>query len=437
MLKVSEHSEDCYKSEIDLFSVPPTQIAIESGSWDTIQPSDSFNKGNVVEFKIPKDSHHYIDLSQTQLYLKVRLSQGANQQNNVIPVNNFLHSLFEDITVRFNGTIVEQTGRTYPYRAYIEDLLNYDSESKSTFLQQQLFYKDEYTDTHTIEKFHETNNNGIARHNFVVNGMNPMIGFLHLDTFKMNRYLLNDVEVNLQMTRSPNNFNLIANQDGIYKVDFLSAYLKVRRIVLSPSIMLNHAMQLEKTTAKYPIKKVLVKQYNMSFNTNTNYVELCNGIIPSRVIIGFLKNKTMAGDITTNPYYFEHFNLSQISLRLASKLVPYTTPLLFEFAGPTTITDPNKNNILEGYNTLFTNIRHAGSDISYKDFINGYFLLCFDLSPDLCSDSHYNMLSDGKLELITQFQTADNANAISVVAYLEYDSIIEITKERNAIANYL
>jgi hypothetical protein len=47
------------------------------------------------------------------------------------------------------------------------------------------------------------------------------------------------------------------------------------------------------------------------------------------------------------------------------------------------------------------------------------------------------MLSDGKLELITQFTNPDNTNSISIIAYLEYDSIIEITKERNAIANYL
>ena len=46
-------------------------------------------------------------------------------------------------------------------------------------------------------------------------------------------------------------------------------YLKVRRVVVSPSIMLNHAMALEKTNAKYPIKKVLVKPITLNYGANS------------------------------------------------------------------------------------------------------------------------------------------------------------------------
>ena len=41
------------------------------------------------------------------------------------------------------STIVLQCQAMYQYRAYLEYLLNYDSESKNTFMQQQCFVKDE------------------------------------------------------------------------------------------------------------------------------------------------------------------------------------------------------------------------------------------------------------------------------------------------------
>ena len=117
MFKISDCSENCYKSELELFTLPPTQVAVESGVWDTIQPISGYEKNPVVEFKIPGDSVHYLDLSQTELYVRVKISNILNTETdfmyskstNGFPVNNFLHSLFQDVTVRFNSTIVEQS----------------------------------------------------------------------------------------------------------------------------------------------------------------------------------------------------------------------------------------------------------------------------------------------------------------------------------------
>ena len=64
MLKISDLSENCYKSELDLFSVPPTQKAVESGRWDTIIPQGGFEKNPNVDFRIPGDSLHYLDFNR-------------------------------------------------------------------------------------------------------------------------------------------------------------------------------------------------------------------------------------------------------------------------------------------------------------------------------------------------------------------------------------
>ena len=43
-----------------------------------------------------------------------------------------------------------------------------------------------------------------------------------------------------------------------------------------------------------------------------------------------------------------------------------------------------------------------------NNYKNGYYILAFHLSPDLCSEEHYSMLKDGCLELDFKFDTVEN-----------------------------
>ena len=60
----------------------------------------------------------------------------------VAPVNNWLHSLFSQVDVHLNDTLVTPSSNTYPFRAYVETLLSYGAEAKKTQLTSQLWYKD-------------------------------------------------------------------------------------------------------------------------------------------------------------------------------------------------------------------------------------------------------------------------------------------------------
>ena len=61
----------------------------------------------------------------------------------VDPVNNFLHSLFSQVDVTLNGTLITSSMNTYAYRAYLETLLSYGPAAKRSQLTASLFYKDE------------------------------------------------------------------------------------------------------------------------------------------------------------------------------------------------------------------------------------------------------------------------------------------------------
>ena len=481
MLKISDLSENCYKSELELFSLPPTQVAVESGMWDTIQPISGYEKNPSVEFKIPGDSLHYLDLSQTELYVRVKISNitpdttsefMVAKKVNGFPVNNFLHSLFQDVTVRFNSTIVEQSQSMYPYRAYLEDLLNYDGESKNTFLQRQCFFKDVQgqfenfrTDdrelsvvfpekqyaaegafmysntatepnqklkerTFTVNKGSKTQNDGAIQRRAFLRDSQLMKGKFHLDTFNMNRYLLNNVDVNISMKKSNKAFCILQDSDeDLFNIEFVSMYLKVRRIVVAPSIMFNHAMALEKTNAKYPIKKVLVKPIALEYNSNFQILtNVHSGIMPNRILLAFTSTNAQNGQYKLNPFNFKHFNMQSLSIKVASQNVPYSSPLEFR---------PSENyDIIEAYNSLFSGIREAPNDITYQDYKNGYFIFAFDLTPDLCSSEHYNILKDGNMEIALKFNNTSTNGAITMITYLEFDNVLEITKSRNILCNY-
>ena len=142
-----KNSSECSKSELDIFTIPPTQTSIEEGVWDTIQPHPNFRDSNTIRFDIPKNDSKYIDLSETTLHLNLKISKisdktGFTNDIKIAPVNNFMHSLFEQVQVKLNDKDVENTNKTYAYRAYFESLLCYGKEAKSTFLANQGWLKD-------------------------------------------------------------------------------------------------------------------------------------------------------------------------------------------------------------------------------------------------------------------------------------------------------
>lgn len=71
-------------------------------------------------------------------------SDGTNLDLNeaVVPVNNWLRSLFSQINVNLSNTLMTPSTNRYPYRAYIETALSYGYNIKQTQLMSQLWIKD-------------------------------------------------------------------------------------------------------------------------------------------------------------------------------------------------------------------------------------------------------------------------------------------------------
>jgi len=108
MSYIHEGSCECAKSELDLFSVPPTQTSIESGLLIEYRPISSITDGTPIEFENVSSGDDYIDFTNSYLHVKAKIQRADGTAlvaaDTVGPVNNCLHCLFSQVDVSLNGT---------------------------------------------------------------------------------------------------------------------------------------------------------------------------------------------------------------------------------------------------------------------------------------------------------------------------------------------
>jgi len=109
--------------------VPPTQTSIGQGSWIEYHPITGLADGSPIEFDVNANGEDCIDFANTLLYVRAKLTamDNANLAADAVvgSVNLFLHSMFTEVDISLNGTLITSSTNTYPYRAVLETLLSY------------------------------------------------------------------------------------------------------------------------------------------------------------------------------------------------------------------------------------------------------------------------------------------------------------------------
>ena len=436
MSLLHQSSSESLHTGLDLFSVWPTQTSIESGMYIEYLPLGSIGSANNIEFFInQKGSDEYIDLANTFLHVRAKVTDEKGEAiadgATVAPVNNFLHSLFSQVDISLNNTLVTPSENTYAYRAYIENTLNYDRTAKKSQLTSELYYRDS---SHFFDVGELTGkNSGFKTRAAVCAKSRPldMIGKLHCDIMNMSRYLINGVDVKFRLTRSNEVFHLFdSHENAMYKTSIEHISMFVRKIKLNPVVSLAHNKALETRTAKYPLKRVSIKTFSIpSGQLSTSKDNLFLAQLPTRLIVGFVDSDAFNGTYKKNPFNFKHQNLSYISLFIDGRQCP-TTPLTPNF----------KDHLFaRSYHRLYSELglatKNEGNYIEYRDFDGGNAFFAFDLSPSILDGNQCELIKSGNLRLELKFSEALPA-PIHVLVYGEIDSIIEINKAREVITDY-
>ena len=203
------------KSELDLFAVPPAQTSIEDGRCVEHQPLTSLDSGGPIEFVLPETGDANLHLANTYLLIRAKVVRGVGTDlaadTPVAPMNNWLHSLFSQVDVYLNDTLVTPSSNTYPFRAYVDTVLSYGAEAKNTQLTSQLWYK--VTAGHMDPTTADGGNTGLLerRRHISESRVVDMMGRLHVDLFLQDRFILNGVSVKIRLVRSKDAFSLMAD----------------------------------------------------------------------------------------------------------------------------------------------------------------------------------------------------------------------------------
>ena len=75
MAFLHHESQECTKSELDLFSIPATQASVTKGQWIEYRPLSNITDSGPIEFNVSGSGEEYLDLAKTQVFVKAKITK--------------------------------------------------------------------------------------------------------------------------------------------------------------------------------------------------------------------------------------------------------------------------------------------------------------------------------------------------------------------------
>ncbi len=377
-------------------------------------------------FDIPKASgRKLLDLSRAQLMIDIQCGRIGGTTKVQALANNMLHSMIENCIVKLNDDVLMDSNKNYNYSAYLLDLLDTTQEQKEGMMTAQCWYADTPKHFDVVEG---EKNKGFKTRQDLRDPILPLIGKLHSELFNQERYFINDVNINIELTLAKLPFYYMANETNPakYKMEIKDAKIYVPYVHVSEKTMDDLEEQLKKTPVLYPIQRIHTKSFPIDTkSTSVTIEEISRGQMPKKVIIGVVTDKRKAGNLKLNPFNFDggaaEFNITKMELNVDG--MPYAkralTPDFKKDYGKTYM------NFYESLN--FTQDGTNTPAIPMDDYKNGYCLFPFNLNPGCCSDPGV-FKKDGLLSLDIEFEKAPT-ETLQVIVLGVYDNTTSIDKD--------
>ncbi len=437
--RINENSAYSTKSELDLFTVPPTQVVTKNSQWEVVKLQNPCTDQGPYTFSVPSGPH-YLDLKKNYLHIKLQILH-ANEQNvvagdpRVVLINDIGSTLFAMMKIFVGRKLIESCD-LYHYRAYIEDLLNYGNDAVLSQLQTRHFFPD------TAGQMNETadvNTGATKRRNFFLAGQTvSIIAPLHASLFNQEKLFLSRAQIGIELERNLDAFVLLSPQqpaDGnapvAYKTKVKDMTFYVRKVELEDSVAIGIEHTLLSFAAKYPVRRSLVKSIHIaaagrSSPNNT----LFTGPLPNRVILGLIATGAYHGTLDSNPLNFSHNNVSRVKVIAGGTTYP-SHPLTFDYGNGA---------YQQGYYGLYDALGliddNKGLCFSMTDYPNGYCLYGIALGNDGEDSNYWNPIKDGSLSVDLEFSQNVPDGGLELIVYAEFDGLISITHERNVLLDY-
>ena len=452
-------SEEIINPGLKVFEVPPTDISIDAYRMVTIQPTTTGI--NPMEFIIPAlDDHVDLNRSYFTMDLRLKRSNAANLAGDqkLWVTNNLAHTIIKQIDLRLNGTLISPQSDTYPYKAYLETLMNYNrEEGKSVLRPQGWFNALDFPPQWTANNTDTTANGGAghakyqalsANHKpalaqsktetaYYYGGARHSLVFQpHLEAFHTGGILVPGVEIKLKFHfNSPNLFLNGVGLAGRLLEGDIQLQFHLCQLHLNEDVFkdISEKRHTERELAKYPTVRSEIRTFNMVGTlTRLDIPNLFQNRIPDRMIVGLLGSRGFNGDVTRDPFCFQKFGLRSIRQMVRGEEYPYETLELnhgdgardalgyFRFIQASGAWQKKQGNLVQQDDW--------GQDKNCTLFM-------FDNVANGRADARtLNPKQSGDLQLILEFEAAPNIN-ITVLVYAEFENLLEIDSNGAVLYN--
>ena len=409
---------DHHQEDMSLFVPAPSDTSAVSREWIEFRPVNQVTNTSVLDFNIPAQTSSYVDLMKSVLNVKVKLVKGDNSDPDgevLAPVNLTLHSIFRQADVTFQQTPLSHTGVNYPYKAYIDTILNTSENEQKGILTSQFFYKD--TGNLDTNDAKTGNNEGLkTRYLKTQNGkIIDMEGPLRLDMFQQSKLLVNGVSIGLKLWQNHDPFRIMTDTlTPDYKVQIVDARFKLCVLQPTGAVLLENENMIQEGPVVYPylrseIKTVSIASGQYSFSAD----DMFQGLVPSKLIVGLVSSAAYNGDYAKNPFNFQHYDCNSVGLYIDGHSFP-SQPL-----------QPNytSDQYVDCYRTL-TQFR-KDINLSTDDYKKGYCLYVLDIDPFYT----FNTKRRGHCRLELKFAVA-LPESVTLIMYASFPEILNIDKAR-------
>lgn len=427
---------DVVSSSTDLFSPPPIERAQVSGD-DVILHTVNSISTSPYEFHFPSETNAFVDMSSIRVEGTMRVVKkdntnlsDENEDDKLVSMANLAPAgLFEQLYTTLNGVQINDSSssNSYAYKAYMTTQLSYGADAKGGHLALAGYLDDKPGE----EGANTSTNTNLEERRKWISGSKPYSFSMPVfcDLFHSERFLNSENELKLSFVRGNDDFILISPKPGNYKIVLDKLHLAYRKVKLEDKV----ANEIVKTSAKnaalYPIQHTKLHSHNLTTTGSASAsITLFRGVLPSSIIIGFIKASAYDGDITENPWNFNHFNAKLVNLKVNGKTCPLT-PYQPNF---------DKGEYAREARAFYDNVGVGHSNlgnISLEKWLHGNTFWAFDLTPDKCFGAHIHKTETGVIELMVHFAAAQT-KPLKAVVFSVFNEMIAVGKDNQTLVSY-
>jgi ribonucleoside-diphosphate reductase beta chain len=451
------------ENSLAIFDIPPTSVAFNKTILKEILPLMTVTRDGPYTFRLFSDSQ-FVDLSRTWFYLVTSLEKKdangtwtaiddtTDDDKRVGVINNFGSSFIKQLKININGVDVFNSGVLYAWRSYISHEYGISYDFRAGLSQAACYYPDEdkgQADVdnvglkHRIKRF----SNGTHCHT-----MAP----LDFDLAKQSNLMLNNTDIVFTIWPNSNDFLILAPDymrpaiaakgrvgeagyteaqaaqmvanSTTYRVKVHEVKLYCTVVDVVQSLQNAIARQLETVPAKYPVRKVELRNLYLNEGRTEVTWNVFQSTIPRRLFVCLVRNDAYDGTQDRSPFNFEHGFLETIAVEVNNLVVP-SVAYRFDFNN---IADTN---YIRAFVDLYTGLdlqeHEKEIQLTLKKFVNGWAAWVFPLSSFLkdTGDS-FELIRNGSTVIKAHFKQPIASPGLEMICFAEFDQIITINSDR-------